>query len=72
VSRTALPGYGIDGGACKNAALKEVLDVPWSEPVLFREVGVELAEYTILGLVCKLGSSSFDKEADLDPESEVR
>jgi hypothetical protein len=48
--------------------LKEAFDVPWSEPVFFREVGVEIAEHAVLGLVRKLDFGGFDKEGDLNPE----
>jgi hypothetical protein len=58
----------MDGGARENAAAKKVFDVPWSEPVLFWQVGVEIAEQVVLGLVCKLDVGGFDEEGDLDPK----
>jgi hypothetical protein len=69
VPRTAPQGrHGIDGGARENAALKKAFDVSWSEPVLFREVGIEFKEHAILGLVRKLGFGGLDKEGDLNAE----
>jgi hypothetical protein len=48
--------------------MKKSFDVLWSEPVFFREVGVEIAEYAVLGLVRKLDFGGLDKEGDLNPE----
>ena len=58
----------MDRGARENATLKQVCNVLWSKPVFFWEVGVEIAEHAVLGLVRELDVGGFDEEGDLDPK----
>jgi len=62
----------MDRGARESTTPKQVFNVLWSEPVFFWEVGVEIAEHAVLGLVRERGAGGLDEEGDVDLNPKLR